>query len=186
MPSRRLRCEWRAGGELGEPAPARRRRWQKFVRRGRPSTFNEDVADAMYESILETGVPDSRAGLLANVSTSTVSRWKQEDPNFAEFLETARSKFEFAELKKIRHAKRRDGQPNAQNAKWLLQHTNPEVWGGRARKRPGADVPGGASPTAPGSIASRVLPGRGGRLAAVLERPGSGYRSRPFFHPPTE
>jgi hypothetical protein len=121
--------------KTAEPA-ARRRRWRKFVRRGRPSTFNEDVADAMYESILEAGVSDSRAGLLANVSTSTVSRWKQEDPDFAEFLETARSKFEFAEIKKFRYAKRRDGQPNAQNAKWPLQHTNPEVWGGRSRKRP--------------------------------------------------
>jgi hypothetical protein len=146
----------------------RRRRWQKFVRRGRPSTFNEEVADAMYESILEAGVTDSRAGLLANVSTSTVSRWKQEDPGFADFLETARTHFEFAEVKKIRHAKRRDGQPNAQNAKWLLQHTNPEVWGGRSRKCSSAAA--SRSPVQAEGAASGIAAAvRTGREAEVLE-----------------
>jgi len=136
-----------AGEQLGTSSPKlqtpakdarRRHHWNKFVRRGRPSTFNEDVADAMYESILEAGVTDSRAALLAHVSTTTVSRWKQQDPSFADFLETARAEFEIEEVRKIRRAKRRDGQPNAQNSKWLLQHTNPETWGGRSRQRSSA------------------------------------------------
>jgi hypothetical protein len=91
--------------------------------------LTEDIADAMYDAILEYGVTDSRAGLMAHVSTSTVSRWKQEDPIFADFLETARTAFEAEEVRKIRTARRRDGQFSPQNSKWLLERTNPARWG---------------------------------------------------------
>ena len=91
--------------------------------------LTEDIADAMYDAILEYGVTDSRAGLIAHVSTSTVSRWKQEHPIFADFLETARIAFEAEEVRKIRNARRRDGQFSPQNSKWLLERTNPARWG---------------------------------------------------------
>jgi hypothetical protein len=55
----------------------------------------------MYEAILEGGVSDSKAARLARVSTSAVSRWKAEIPIFAEFLLTARAKFEFAQIKQF-------------------------------------------------------------------------------------
>jgi len=113
-----------------------RARWARFVRRrGRPTLLTEEVADAMYEAILDFGVTDSRAALLAHVSTSTVSRWKQEDPIFADFLETARTEFECGEVTKIRNARRRDGQFNPQNSRWLLERTNPETWSRHATKR---------------------------------------------------
>src|SRR3954465_7371602 len=90
----------------------------------------------MYEAILTSGVSDSKAASLAKVSTSAVWRWKQEIPKFAEFLKIARAKFEFAQIKTVRDTKCRDPRDEVRNAKWLLQNSNPEVWGGRSRKPP--------------------------------------------------
>ena len=54
---------------------------------------------------------------------------------FADFLETARTEFECGEVTKIRNARRRDGQFNPQNSRWLLERTNPETWSRHATKR---------------------------------------------------
>jgi hypothetical protein len=91
----------------------------------------------MYEAILHRGLSDSRAALLVKVSTSTVSRWKQEDPRFADFLETARAKFELTQIKEVTDTPARNAYEDARKAKWLLQSSNPERWG-RPGKLPGS------------------------------------------------
>ena len=70
------------------------------------------------------------------MSTSTISRWKQNVPNFAEFLETARDKFENAQVHKIEAFVRRDGQADPKCAMWLLERSNPEKWGRPSARRP--------------------------------------------------
>jgi hypothetical protein len=134
-----------------QPSPIRRR-WKRHARRfGRPTLLTEEIADAMYEAILQGGVTDSRAGLLAKVSRSTVSRWKQEDPAFAEFLEVARTRFEFAQIKKVRDTPALNAQQEMRNAKWILQYANPERWGRRPRKLPASATPSRRAGAAPRS-----------------------------------
>jgi len=117
-------------------APARqRRRWKRYARQtGRPTLLTEEIADAMYEAILRDGVTDSKAGLRAKVSSSTVSRWKQEDPAFADFLETARVRFEATHIRNVVRTPVRGERQAMQKSKWLLQYSSPEKWGARPRK----------------------------------------------------
>src|SRR4051812_22714211 len=82
--------------------PSPRRRWKRYARQvGRPTLLTAEIADAMDEAILRTGITDCRAANLVKVSRTTVTRWKQEDPTFVDFLETARTQFMHTQLTKL-------------------------------------------------------------------------------------
>ncbi len=94
-----------------------------------------ELLNEMYDMVEHYGVSDDRAALLHKVSTSTIAQWKEKDPDLVQFFEIARSEFELDQTHAIQVFRRRDGQADPQNAKWLLERTNPEKWGRPSRAK---------------------------------------------------
>ena len=104
--------------------------------RGRPSTFSEDLADAIFDAIAEFGHTDTGAAAKFGVAASTLSRWKRENEWFATDLEAARAEYKERILAEIRNAKKRDGSPDWRAYAWILERTFPDEFGRRTRKPP--------------------------------------------------
>jgi hypothetical protein len=102
---------------------------------GRPSLFSPERTAAICAIIQTEGISDSAAGALAGVTASTLARWKLEHEGFALKLETARARFERAQVRAIREARKRDGTPDWRAAAWLLKHSSPEGYGPVSRMR---------------------------------------------------
>ncbi len=79
---------------------------------GRPSLFSQERTAAICALIEIEGISDSAAGALAGVTASTLARWKLEHEGFALVLEMARARFELAQVRAIREARKRDGTPD--------------------------------------------------------------------------
>jgi len=157
-----------------QPSP-KRRRWKRYARQiGRPTLLTEDIADAMYEAILRTGISDSQAGNLVKVSRASVCRWKQEDPAFADFLGTARVRFMAAQIRKIHSAAAGNKQLEMRKLKWLLEFSNPERWGRRPRKL----APSATKAPRRRVSATTVVP-----AAVSAETPLAMQSLASFFHP---
>jgi len=120
--------------------------------RGRPSTFSDDLADAIAAAIAEFGHTDTGAGAKLGVAASTLSRWKKENEGFATDLEAARAEFKERILAEIRNAKKRDGSPEWRAYAWILE---------RGRRAPSR------GPLPPGKP---ELPSQGRSKAGALER----------------
>src|SRR3954464_5844521 len=74
------------------PEHRTRHHWKPFRRRWRKDTeLTDDVADNMYEFVERYGVNDACAARTYKVTTSNLARWKQEYPEFEDFLQEARS-----------------------------------------------------------------------------------------------
>ena len=91
--------------------------------RGRPSILTADMTVVIYGLIRSFGLTDSRAALMAGISTSTISRWKEAEPAFADYLETARIEFEIDRTRRLLEAKRPDGSPEWRAHAWLLKNS---------------------------------------------------------------
>ena len=91
--------------------------------RGRPSILTADITVVIYGLIRSFNLTDSRAALMAGVSTSTISRWKEAEPAFADYLETARIEFEIDRTRRLLEAKRPDGSPEWRAHAWLLKNS---------------------------------------------------------------
>ena len=87
---------------------------------GPATPFNKDVVNDMYEIIERYGLCDTSAARGFEVSDSTIAHWKQEKPHLLEFFEIARAKFELDQVHKVESSVKRDGQADAQCARWLL------------------------------------------------------------------
>jgi hypothetical protein len=101
---------------------------------GRPSLRTPEVVTKMCASIRENGHRDTHAAALAGVSSSAVSRWRQEDEEFALQLDTARAEYLEVRLKEIREMRKRDGSLDWRAQAWLLQVAAPEVYGPPSRR----------------------------------------------------
>ncbi len=102
---------------------------------GRPSLYNPERTAAICALIEIEGISDSAAGALAGVTASTLARWKLEHDGFALVLEMARARFELAQVRAIREARKRDGTPDWRARAWLLKHSSPEGYAPVSRMR---------------------------------------------------
>ncbi len=101
---------------------------------GRPSLRTPDLVNKICAAIRRNGHTDTHAAALAGVSSSAVSRWRQEDEEFAALLDTARADFLDARLTEIRETRKRDGSPDWRAQMWLMQVVAPEVYGTPSRR----------------------------------------------------
>src|SRR4051812_49194583 len=74
---------------------------------GRPSRRTPEMVGAICGLIRSEGLSDSAAGSLVGVSTTSLSRWKQEDEEFLLAVERARAEFERQCLREVREARKR-------------------------------------------------------------------------------
>jgi hypothetical protein len=93
------------------------------------------VALQIAHWIRTEGISDSAAGMLAGVSTSSLSRWKQEHEELELLLGQARAQYELERLRQIRETVKRDGSPDWRAQAWLLQQSSPETYGAPSRRR---------------------------------------------------
>src|SRR3954466_15168990 len=107
-----------------------RDRWTPYkAGRGLATVFKPELVTEIYEAIQCFGFTDDQAALHCQVSSSTLARWKEEDPDFEGFLGGAPPEFEGNQGHKADTFVRRDGQADPLGGKWLLERSNPERWG---------------------------------------------------------
>jgi hypothetical protein len=107
---------------------------------GRPSTCTADKLHAICAFIRTTGLSDTAAAALVQVTRSTLSRWKQEDEEVQQELDVARAQFQMPRLEKIGETRMKDGQYDWRAQAWLVKFANPEVHGAPSRRRKLQDV----------------------------------------------
>jgi hypothetical protein len=102
---------------------------------GRPSRRSPELMAAVCEFVQTEGLSDSAAGSLVGVSTTSLSRWKQDDEEFALRLETARAQFELKCLREVQAARKRDGTGDWRAYAWLLQNSSADGYRRPSRSR---------------------------------------------------
>ena len=102
---------------------------------GRPSRRTPELLAAIRGFIRDEGMSDSAAASLAGISATTLSRWKEDDEEFALGLERARAEFERVCLYEVREARKRDGSTDWRAYAWLLQNNSPEGFRRRSKKQ---------------------------------------------------
>ena len=117
----------RAGRRL--PSPAEK------TAPGRPSSFNEQMIEALCAVIRETGASDSGAAARVSLHPSTVSRWKRDYPDLAILLRSAREDFRQAQLAVIFQEAQAGKATSWRAAAWLLERIFPEDYAPRAAER---------------------------------------------------
>src|SRR6478752_1040926 len=114
----------------------KRDRWTPYKRRRVLTTaFTPELVTDILETIERFGFTDTEPALHCQVSPSTLNRWKQEDPEFEDFLGGGRTEFASNQIHTIYSFTRRDGQQDPQGAKWLLERSNPDRWGRPSARR---------------------------------------------------
>lgn len=122
-------------GTLGPSQPETRNPKPETPRRpGRPSLSTSSQRRLLTALIGQTGRSDSAAALALGISTSTISRWKQERPELAELLRQAREEFRQRQLDIIRDAAAA-GPSGWRAAAWLLERVFPQDYAPRAAER---------------------------------------------------
>jgi hypothetical protein len=101
---------------------------------GRPSLKTPETVAKICAAIRAHGHSDSHAAARAGISSSAVSRWRQEDEEFAIQLDAARTDYLEARLEEIRALRKRDGSIDWRAQAWLLQVAAPEVYGTASRR----------------------------------------------------
>jgi hypothetical protein len=101
---------------------------------GRPSLNTPEIVTKICAAIRRNGHTDTHVAALVGVSSSTVSRWRQEDEEFAAQLDTARAEFLDARLEEIRALRKRNGSIDWRAQAWLMQAVAPEVYGTPSRR----------------------------------------------------
>lgn len=103
------------------------------ARNGRPPLDRDALVIRICTIISADGLSDSAAARRIGIGTSTIGRWKSEDPDIAEQFGMARESFREHRLAVIRSAKHKDGSPNWRAAAWELERVFPEDYA----RRPG-------------------------------------------------
>ena len=112
----------------------KRDRWTPYKsRRVLTTAFTPELVTDILGTIERFGFTDTEAALHCQVSPSTLNRWKQEDPEFEDFLGGGRTEFASNQIHAIYSFTRRDGQQDPQGAKWLSSAATPTA--GVARQR---------------------------------------------------
>jgi hypothetical protein len=101
---------------------------------GRPSLKTPETVAKICAAIRAHGHSDTHAAARAGISASAVSRWRQEDEEFAIQLDEARTDYVEARLEEIRALRKRDGSIDWRAQAWLLQVAAPEVYGTPSRR----------------------------------------------------
>src|SRR4051812_7950765 len=84
--------------------------WTDFRHRvARPTLFEKDVVNDMYETIHRYGLSDTSAARNFDVDSISIDSWKQADAYLLEFFEIARAKFELDQVHKVESSTRKDG-----------------------------------------------------------------------------
>lgn len=96
---------------------------------GRPSLYEPELVERILENI-RWGMYVNEAALAAGVSKSTLHRWREEHPGFAEEVEIARAQ---AEQRHIRIIKRAADNGDWHASAFWLERSFPDRWGRRAR-----------------------------------------------------
>lgn len=102
---------------------------------GRPSTFTPEVAVDLIRVITRLGCSDIAAARHCGISSSTISRWKQEHPDFTAALRMAREEFRAAKLAIIFEAAAAEGGKGWRAAAWVLERMFPEDYHPKAAER---------------------------------------------------
>jgi hypothetical protein len=101
---------------------------------GRPSLRTPETVLKICAAIRQRGHSDTHAAALAGVSSSAVSRWRQEDEEFALLLDTARADYLDVRLQVINETRKRDGSLDWRAQAWLMQVAAPETYGTPSRR----------------------------------------------------
>jgi hypothetical protein len=100
---------------------------------GRPPFDQRAIVIQICTIIAADGLSDSAAARRVGIGTSTIGRWKNENPDIAEQFAMSRETFRAHRLAIIRGAKHKDGTPNWRAAAWELERVFPEDYA----RRPG-------------------------------------------------
>ena len=100
---------------------------------GRSTTYTPHAVSILLALIREAGLSDSAAAAKAGLSTSSLSRWRREYPDFALALLRAREEFRDTHLQIIITAAKARGGWRA--SAWILQHVFPGDYSPRAAER---------------------------------------------------
>src|SRR4051812_35833251 len=95
--------------------------------RGRPSGYAPRIIDMMCGDITMFGLSDSAAAESVGMSSSTISRWKQQFPELEPKLTQARQECRKYHLRNIqKHADSEKAGPNLRASMWILERVFPE------------------------------------------------------------
>jgi hypothetical protein len=103
--------------------------------RGRPSCYSDRIIEMMCGPIREFGLSDSAAAESVGMSSSTISRWKQQFPELGPKLQQAREGCRLHHLRLIsKHAEAEHGR-GWRAAAWLLERLFPGDYSPRMSER---------------------------------------------------
>ncbi len=105
------------------------------ARRGRPTVFSDKVFAMMKDSARRLGFSDTAAAEGVGVSSSTISRWKKENPEIAHELQTARQECRIHHLERIMQFAEGDDNRGLRASMWLLERLFPGDYAPRMSER---------------------------------------------------
>ncbi len=105
------------------------------ARRGRPTVFSDKVFAMMKDYARRLGFSDSAAAEGVGVSSSTISRWKKENPEIAHELQTARQECRIHHLERIMQFAEGDDNRGLRASMWLLERLFPGDYAPRMSER---------------------------------------------------
>ncbi len=105
------------------------------ARRGRPTVFSDKVFAMMKDYARRLGFSDSAAAEGVGVSSSTISRWKKENPEMAHELQTARQECRIHHLERIMQFAEGDDNRGLRASMWLLERLFPGDYAPRMSER---------------------------------------------------
>src|SRR3954466_6901036 len=104
--------------------------------RGRPSVYAPRIIDMVCGEIRELGLSDSAAAESVGMSSSTISRWKQQFPELVPQLQQARHECRKRHLRNIeKHAESDSAAASLRASMWILERVFPEDYAWRASER---------------------------------------------------
>ena len=117
------------------PYPLKQRMWQ--------TELTDEVLAIIKKNIHQFGLSDSEAGVMAGVSTSTLSRWKEEWEEFADNLKLARACFFADRMQFILEQRKPNGELDWRAQAWAYREGKVDEDGERLHRgngRPPAAV----------------------------------------------
>src|SRR3954471_12167570 len=107
--------------------------------RGRPSGYAPRIIDMMCGEITVFGLSDSAAAESVGMSSSTISRWKQQFPELEPKLTQARQECRKYHLRNIqKHADSDKAGPSLRASMWILERVFPEDYARTSSERTAA------------------------------------------------
>jgi hypothetical protein len=103
--------------------------------RGRPRVYPERVIEMICGPIREFGLSDSAAAESIGVSSSTISRWKQQFPELGPKLQQARFECRMLHLRNIQRHADSDKTTSLRASMWILERVFPGDYAPRMKER---------------------------------------------------